>query len=163
VRVNCQPKLCVVSMLAPGFYRLQVNVAAAILLNDEFQRRKSRLRHCPSTSAGSCPQAVCLLLISDTLAKATAAIACRPNYCPAPTESWVVISSPFISRSRPGIHPILYSGRAGRSGIGSGAYPHSYRPLVTLAQNAGLRDLSRPLAASGIRCRLCPSEAAPDL
>src|ERR1700716_4542568 len=90
------------TMLAPGFIDLQVNGGGGILLNDEptpdAMRAIARVHRRYGTTS-------CLpTLISDTRAKATAAIAAARLLAGADGVLGLHLEGPFISRSRPGVH-----------------------------------------------------------
>jgi N-acetylglucosamine-6-phosphate deacetylase len=90
------------TLLAPGFIDLQVNGGGGILLNDEptpdAMRAIARAHRRHGTTS-------CLpTLISDTRAKATAAIAAAKLLDGTDGILGLHLEGPFISRSRPGIH-----------------------------------------------------------
>src|SRR3979490_2400439 len=90
------------TMLAPGFIDLQVNGGGGILLNDDptpdAMRAIARAHRRYDTTS-------CLpTLISDTRAKATAAIAAAKLVDGTDGILGLHLEGPFISRSRPGIH-----------------------------------------------------------
>src|SRR4051812_16795780 len=90
------------TMLAPGFIDLQVNGGGGILLNDQptpdAMRAIARAHRRYGTTS-------CLpTLISDTRAKARAAIAAAKSLDGADGVLGVHLEGPFISRARPGIH-----------------------------------------------------------
>src|ERR1700686_5101454 len=138
------------TMLAPGFIDLQVNGRGGILLNDEptpdAMRAIARAhRRCGTTS--------CLpTLISDTRAKATAAIAAAKLLDGTDGILGLHLEGPFISRSRPGIHrddrirsatsdDLDWLGEL--SALGSS--------MVTLAPECVPAGFVKTLASSGIR------------
>src|SRR3954454_6988141 len=89
-------------VLAPGFIDLQVNGGGGVLLNDEptpdAMRAIARAHRRYGTTS-------CLpTLISDTPAKATAAIAAAKLLDGSEGVLGLHLEGPFISRSRPGIH-----------------------------------------------------------
>src|SRR5258707_8097608 len=90
------------TMLAPGFIDLQVNGGGGILLNDaptaEAMRAIARAHRRYGTTS-------CLpTLISDTPAKAMAAIAAAKLLDGSDGVLGLHLEGPFISPSRPGIH-----------------------------------------------------------
>src|SRR6267143_3437610 len=90
------------ALLAPGFIDLQVNGGGGILLNDdptpEAMRAIARAHRRYGTTS-------CLpTLISDTRAKATAAIAAARSLAGTGGILGLHLEGPFISPSRPGIH-----------------------------------------------------------
>src|ERR1700694_1290555 len=90
------------TVLAPGFIDLQVNGGGGLLLNDEptpeAMRAIARAHRRYGTTS-------CLpTLISDTRAKATAAIAAAKSLDGTDGILGLHLEGPFISRSRPGIH-----------------------------------------------------------
>src|ERR1700726_26845 len=90
------------TMLAPGFIDLQVNGGGGILLNDDptpdAMRAIARAHRRYGTTS-------CLpTLISDTRAKATAAIVAAKSLVGTDGILGLHLEGPFISPSRPGIH-----------------------------------------------------------
>src|SRR5712672_696900 len=150
------------TLLAPGFIDLQVNGGGGTLLNDdptpEAMRAIARAHRRYGTTS-------CLpTLISDTRAKATAAIAAAKLIDDADGILGLHLEGPFISPSRPGIH------RSDRilaattddldwleelSAVGSS--------MVTLAPECVPAGFVKTLATSGIRVSVGHSEAAPDI
>src|SRR3979409_2663914 len=91
------------TVLAPGFIDLQVNGGGGILLNDEPTADAMRAIARAHRRAGTTS---CLpTLSSDTRAKATAAIAAAKLLAGADGVLGLHLEGPFISPSRPGIHP----------------------------------------------------------
>src|SRR5215212_10300585 len=149
------------TVLAPGFIDLQVNGGGGVLLNDEptpeAMRAIARAHRRNGTTS-------CLpTLISDTRAKATAAIAAAKLLDGTDGILGLHLEGPFISRSRPGIH------RADRilsatmddldwlvelSAVGSS--------MVTLAPECVPAGFVKTLASSGIRVSVGHSEADAD-
>src|SRR5713101_3783781 len=121
------------TVLAPGFIDLQVNGGGGILLNDaptpDAMRAIARAHRRYGTTS-------CLpTLISDTRAKATAAIAAAKSLDGADGILGLHLEGPFISRARPGIHRadcILSATRDDLDWLGEVAAGGSSR--VTLAQ-----------------------------
>src|SRR6266550_3175417 len=90
------------TVLAPGFIDLQVNGGGGVLLNDEptpdAMRAIARAHRRYGTTS-------CLpTLISDTRAKALAAIAAAKSLDGTDGILGLHLEGPFISRARPGIH-----------------------------------------------------------
>jgi N-acetylglucosamine-6-phosphate deacetylase len=149
------------TVLAPGFIDLQVNGGGGILLNDEptpdAMRTIARAHRRYGTTS-------CLpTLISDTRAKATAAIAAAKLLDGTDGILGLHLEGPFISRSRPGIHRgdrILSATRDDLdwfrelSTVGSS--------MVTLAPECVPAGFVKTLAASGIRVSAGHSEAVAD-
>ena len=149
------------TVLAPGFIDLQVNGGGGILLNDEptpeAMRAIARAHRRYGTTS-------CLpTLISDTRAKATAAIAAAKSLDGADGILGLHLEGPFISRSRPGIHrddrirsatsdDLDWLGEL--SALGSS--------MVTLAPECVPAGFVKTLASSGIRVSVGHSEAAAD-
>jgi N-acetylglucosamine-6-phosphate deacetylase len=149
------------TLLAPGFIDLQVNGGGGVLLNDDptpdAMRAIARAHRKYGTTS-------CLpTLISDTRAKATAAIAAAKLLDGTDGILGLHLEGPFISPSRPGIH------RSDRiltatsddldwleelSAVGSS--------MVTLAPECVPAGFVKTLAASGIRVSVGHSEATPD-
>jgi N-acetylglucosamine-6-phosphate deacetylase len=149
------------TVLAPGFIDLQVNGGGGILLNDdptpEAMRAIARAHRRTGTTS-------CLpTLISDTRAKATAAMAAAKSVNGANGILGLHLEGPFISRARPGIHrrdrirsatndDLDWLGEL--SAVGSS--------MVTLAPECVPAGFVKILAASGIRVSVGHSEAAAD-
>jgi N-acetylglucosamine-6-phosphate deacetylase len=150
------------TMLAPGFIDLQVNGGGGILLNDgatpDAMRAIARAHRRYGTTS-------CLpTLISDTRAKARAAIAAAKSLDGADGILGVHLEGPFISRSRPGIHRADCIVEAANddldwlgelSGVGSS--------MVTLAPECVPAGFVKTLAASGIRVSVGHSEASAEI
>jgi N-acetylglucosamine-6-phosphate deacetylase len=149
------------TLLAPGFIDLQVNGGGGVLLNDDptpdAMRAIARAHRKYGTTS-------CLpTLISDTRAKATAAIAAAKLLDGTDGILGLHLEGPFISPSRPGIHRsdrILTATREDLdwleelSAVGSS--------MVTLAPECVPAGFVKTLAASGIRVSVGHSEATPD-
>ena len=149
------------TVLAPGFIDLQVNGGGGILLNDEptpdAMRAIARAHRRYGTTS-------CLpTLISDTRAKATAAIAAAKLLAGTDGILGLHLEGPFISRLRPGIHrddrirsatsdDLDWLGEL--SALGSS--------MVTLAPECVPAGFVKTLASSGIRVSVGHSEAAAD-
>jgi N-acetylglucosamine-6-phosphate deacetylase len=148
-------------MLAPGFIDLQVNGGGGILLNDDptpdAMRAIARAHRRYGTTS-------CLpTLISDTRAKATAAIAAAKLLDGTDGILGLHLEGPFISRSRPGIHRgdcILSAARDDLDWLGELSAVGS--SMVTLAPECVPAGFVKTLAASGIRVSAGHSEAVPD-
>src|SRR5437762_12451242 len=90
------------TVLAPGFIDLQVNGGGGILLNDAPTREAMRAIARAHRRYGTTS---CLpTLISDTRAKAVAAIAAAKSLDSTDGILGLHLEGPFISRARPGIH-----------------------------------------------------------
>src|SRR6476660_5592045 len=149
------------TLLAPGFIDLQVHGGGGVLLNDDptldAMRAIARAHRKYGTTS-------CLpTLISDTRAKATAAIAAAKLLDGSDGILRLHLEGPFISPSRPGIHRsdrILTATREDLdwleelSAVGSS--------MVTLAPECVPAGFVKTLAASGIRVSVGHSEATPD-
>ncbi len=149
------------TLLAPGFIDLQVNGGGGILLNDaptpDAMRAIARAHR--RYGATSCLPT----LISDTRAKATAAIAAARLLDGSDGILGLHLEGPFISRSRPGIHRadcIVSATRADLdwlrelSAVGSS--------MVTLAPECVPAGFVKTLASCGIRVSVGHSEATAD-
>lgn len=149
------------TMLAPGFIDLQVNGGGGVLLNEkptpDAMRAIARAHRRYGTTS-------CLpTLISDSRAKATAAIAAAKLLAGTDGILGLHLEGPFINPSRRGIHRSDYILAATRvdldwleelSAAGSS--------MVTLAPECVPAGFVKTLAASGIRVSVGHSEAASD-
>jgi N-acetylglucosamine-6-phosphate deacetylase len=150
------------TMLAPGFIDLQVNGGGGILLNDaptaEAMRAIARAHRRYGTTS-------CLpTLISDTPAKAMAAIAAAKLLDGSDGVLGLHLEGPFISRSRPGIHRadrILSATSDDLDWLGELSALGS--SMVTLAPECVPAGFVKTLATSGIRVSVGHSEAAADI
>src|ERR1700687_3967545 len=149
------------TVLAPGFIDLQVNGGGGILLNDgptpDAMRAIARAHRRYGTTS-------CLpTLISDTRAKATAAIAAAKLLEGSDGILGLHLEGPFISRSRPGIHRgdcIMSATRDDLDWLGELSALGS--SIVTLTPECVPAGFVKTLAASGIRVSVGHSEAVPD-
>src|SRR6267154_4161632 len=149
------------TLLAPGFIDLQVNGGGGILLNDDptpdAMRAIARAHRRYGTTS-------CLpTLISDTRAKATAAIAAAKLIDDADGILGLHLEGPFISPSRPGIHRsdrILAATTDDLDWLGELSAVGS--SMVTLAPECVPAGFVKTLATSGIRVSVGHSEAVPD-
>jgi N-acetylglucosamine-6-phosphate deacetylase len=145
--------------LAPGFIDLQVNGGGGILLNDEptldAMRAIARAHRRYGTTS-------CLpTLISDTRAKATAAIAAAKLLDGTDGILGLHLEGPFISHSRPGIHRgdrILSATNDDLDWLGNLSEVRS--SMVTLAPECVPPGFVKALASSGIRVSVGHSEAS---
>jgi N-acetylglucosamine-6-phosphate deacetylase len=145
--------------LAPGFIDLQVNGGGGILLNDdptpEAMRAIARAHRRYGTTS-------CLpTLISDTRAKARAAIAAARSLDGADGILGLHLEGPFISRSRPGIHRedrIVPATSGDLDWLGELSALGS--SMVTLAPECVPAGFVKTLASRGIRVSAGHSEAA---
>jgi N-acetylglucosamine-6-phosphate deacetylase len=149
------------TMLAPGFIDLQVNGGGGILLNDaptpEAMRAIARAHRRFGTTS-------CLpTLISDSRAKATAAIAAAKSLAGTDGVLGLHLEGPFISPARPGIHrPDCISQATSDDLDWLGELSAAGSSMVTLAPECVPAGFVRTLAASGIRVSVGHSEAAAD-
>src|SRR3977135_2373822 len=149
------------TMLAAGFIDLQVNGGGGILLNDEptpdAMRGIARAHRRFGTTS-------CLpTLISDTRAKATAAIAAAKSLAGTGGILGLHLEGPFISRARPGIHRSDYILAATSDDLDwLGELSAVGSSMVTLAPECVPVGFVKTLAMSGIRVSVGHSEAAPD-
>jgi N-acetylglucosamine-6-phosphate deacetylase len=149
------------TLLAPGFIDLQVNGGGGVLLNDEptadAMRAIARAHRRYGTTS-------CLpTLITDTRAKAAAAIAAAKLLDGADGVLGLHLEGPFISRARPGIHRgdcILEATSGDLDWLGE--LPAAGSSMVTLAPECVPAGFVRSLAGSGIRVAAGHSEATPD-
>src|SRR5207249_4142827 len=138
------------TVLAPGFIDLQVNGGGGILLNDAPTREAmcaiARAHRRYGTTS-------CLpTLISDTRAKAVAAIAAAKSLEGTDGILGLHLEGPFISRARPGIHRpdrILSATTDDLDWLGELSAVGS--SMVTLAPECVPAGFVKTLAASGIR------------
>src|ERR1700676_3220550 len=149
------------TLLAPGFIDLQVNGGGGILLNDdptpEAMRAIARAHRRYGTT--SCLPA----LISDTRAKATAAIAAAKLQAGTDGILGLHLEGPFINRSRRGIHRgdcILSATRDDLDWLGELSPVGS--SMVTLAPECVPAGFVKSLASRGTRVSVGHSEAPPD-
>ena len=150
------------TVLAPGFIDLQVNGGGGILLNDEptpeAMRAIARAHRRYGTTS-------CLpTLISDTSAKARAAIAAAKSLDGADGILGLHLEGPFISRSRPGIHRedrIVPATNGDLDWLGELSALGS--SMVTLAPECVPVGFVKALASSGIRVSVGHSEVGADV
>jgi N-acetylglucosamine-6-phosphate deacetylase len=149
------------TVLAPGFIDLQVNGGGGILLNDQPTREAMRAIARAHRRYGTTS---CLpTLITDTRAKAAAAIAAARSLDGSDGILGLHLEGPFISRARPGIHRadcILSATRDELDWLGELAAVGS--SMVTLAPECVPAGFVKTLAASGIRVSVGHSEADAD-
>jgi N-acetylglucosamine-6-phosphate deacetylase len=146
------------TLLAPGFIDLQVNGGGGILLNDDptpdAMRAIARAHRRYGTTS-------CLpTLITDTRAKAMAAIAGAKLTDDADGILGLHLEGPFISPSRPGIHRsdrILAATSDDLDWLGELSAVGS--SMMTLAPECVPAGFVKTLAASGIRVSAGHSEA----
>src|SRR5712671_6285173 len=149
------------TLLAPGFIDLQVNGGGGILLNDDptpdAMRAIARAHRRYGTTS-------CLpTLISDTRAKAMAAIAGAKLIDDDDGILGLYLEGPFISRSRPGIHRDDCIRSATRDDLDwLGELSAVGSSMVTLAPECVPAGFVKTLATSGIRVSVGHSEAVPD-
>jgi N-acetylglucosamine-6-phosphate deacetylase len=150
------------TVLAPGFIDLQVNGGGGILLNDdptpEAMRAIARAHLRYGTTS-------CLpTLITDTPAKAKAAIAAAKLQNGTEGILGLHLEGPFINPARPGIHRsdrILSATRNDLEWLGELSTVGS--SIVTLAPECVPAGFVKTLAASGIRVSVGHSEAASEV
>ena len=146
-------------MLAPGFIDLQVNGGDGILLNDdptpEAMRAIARAHRRYGTTS-------CLpTLITDTPAKATAAIASARSLNCAPGILGLHLEGPFINPARPGIYRTDHIRSATNDDLDwLGELSSVGSSIITLAPECVPSGFVKTLAASGIRISVGHSEAA---
>src|ERR1700688_1336799 len=149
------------TILAPGFIDLQVNGGGGILLND--QPTPDAMRAIARAHRRSGTTSCLPTLISDTRAKAMAAIAAAKSLDGADGILGLHLEGPFISRSRPGIHRddcIVSATRNDLDWLGELSAVGS--SMVTLAPECVPAGFVKTLAASGIRVSVGHSEATAD-
>jgi N-acetylglucosamine-6-phosphate deacetylase len=147
------------TLLAPGFIDLQVNGGGGILLNDgptpDAMRAIARAHRRFGTTS-------CLpTLISDTRAKAVAAIAAAKSLAGTDGILGLHLEGPFISRARPGIHRsdcILDATSDDLDWLGELSAAGS--SMVTLAPECVPAGFVKTLTARGVRVSVGHSEAA---
>jgi N-acetylglucosamine-6-phosphate deacetylase len=149
------------TMLAPGFIDLQVNGGGGVLLNDEPTPDAMRAIAQAHRRYGTTS---CLpTLISDTPAKARAAIAAAKSLAGTHGILGLHLEGPFISPSRPGIHRGDYILAATTDDLGwLGELSAVGSSMVTLAPECVPADFVKTLASSGIRVSVGHSEATAD-
>jgi N-acetylglucosamine-6-phosphate deacetylase len=149
------------TVLAPGFIDLQVNGGGGVLLNDaptlDAMRAITRAHRRYGTTS-------CLpTLISDTRAKASAAMAAAKSIDGTDGILGLHLEGPFISPSRPGIHRsdrILAATRDDLDWLGELAAVGS--SMVTLAPECVPAGFVKTLTTQGIRVSVGHSEATAD-
>src|SRR6185295_8501252 len=147
--------------LAPGFIDLQVNGGGGILLNDQptpdAMRAIARAHRRYGTTS-------CLpTLITDTRAKAIAAIAAAASLAGTDGILGLHLEGPFISPRRPGIHRADYIATATMEDLDwLGELSAAGSSMVTLAPECVPAGFVKTLVASGIRCSVGHSEASAD-
>ena len=149
------------TVLAPGFIDLQVNGGGGVLLNDaptpDAMRAIARAHRRYGTTS-------CLpTLISDTPAKAAAAIAAAKSLAGTDGILGLHLEGPFISRSRPGIHRpdrILSATTDDLDWLAELSADGS--SMVTLAPECVPAGFVKALAGNGIRVSVGHSEADAD-
>src|SRR5258705_13338710 len=146
------------TVLAPGFIDLQVNGGGGILLNDEptpGAMRAIALAHRRYGTTSCLPT-----LITDTRAKAVAAIAAAKSLAGSDGILGLHLEGPFISRARPGIHRpdcILSATRDDLDWLGELSAAGS--SMVTLAPECVTAGFLQTLAASRITVSAGHSQA----
>ena len=149
------------TMLAPGFIDLQVNGGGGVLLNDEPTPDAMRAIAQAHRRYGTTS---CLpTLISDTPAKARAAIAAAKSLVGTDGILGLHLEGPFISPSRPGIHRGDYILAAATDDLDwLGELSAVGSSMVTLAPECVPAGFVKTLASSGIRVSVGHSEATAD-
>jgi N-acetylglucosamine-6-phosphate deacetylase len=150
------------TLLAAGFVDLQVNGGGGILLNDDPspQAMRSIARAHRRYGTTSCLPT----LISDSRAKAIAAIAAAELASGADGVLGLHLEGPFISSARPGIHRsdcIVPAKMDDLDWLGQLSTVRS--SMVTLAPECVPLGFVKTLAASGIRVSVGHSEASSEL
>jgi N-acetylglucosamine-6-phosphate deacetylase len=148
-------------MLAPGFIDLQVNGGGGILLND--QPTPDAMRTIARTHRRFGTTSCLPTLISDSHAKATAAIAAAKLLAGTDGILGLHLEGPFISPARPGIHRSDQIRAATADDLDwLGELSAAGSSMVTLAPECVPAGFVKTLAASGIRVSVGHSEAAAD-
>jgi N-acetylglucosamine-6-phosphate deacetylase len=146
------------TILAPGFIDLQVNGGAGILLNDQptpDAMRAIAQAHRRYGTTGCLPT-----LISDTRAKAIAAIAAAKSLAGRDGILGLHLEGPFISPRRPGIHRSESIAAATMEDLDwLGELSAVGSSMVTLAPECVPAKFVKTLATKGIRCSVGHSEA----
>src|SRR5258705_343755 len=149
------------TVLAPGFIDLQVNGGGGILLNDEptpdAMRAIAQAHRRDGTTS-------CLpTLITDTRAKAIAAIAAAESHAGTDGILGLHLEGPFISPRRPGIHRADYIATATMEDLDwLGELSAVGSSMVTLAPECVPAGFVKTLVTSGIRCSVGHNEATAD-
>jgi N-acetylglucosamine-6-phosphate deacetylase len=146
------------TMLAPGFIDLQVNGGGGILLNDD--PTPDAMRAIAHSHRRYGTTSLLPTLITDTPAKAMAAIAAAKSQNGADGIVGLHLEGPFISLARPGIHRrdlILQAAANDLEWLGelSAVGPS----IVTLAPECAPGGFVKSLAAKGVRVCVGHSEA----
>src|SRR6195256_5530342 len=149
------------TILAPGFIDLQVNGGGGILLND--QPTPDAMRAIAHAHRRSGTTSCLPTLISDTPAKAKAAIAAAKSLVGTDGILGLHLEGPFISPSRPGIHRGDYILAAATDDLDlRGELSAVGSSMVTLAPECVPAGFVKTLASSGIRLSVGHSEARAD-
>src|SRR3981189_1787866 len=149
------------TVLAPGFIDLQVNGGGGILLND--QPTPDAMRAIAQAHRRYGTTSCLPTLITDTRAKAIAAIAAAKSLAGSDGILGLHLEGPFISPRRPGIHRGDYIATATMEDLDwLGELSAVGSSMVTLAPECVPARFVKTLATSGIRCSVGHSEATAD-
>ena len=149
------------TILAPGFIDLQVNGGGGILLND--QPTPDAMRAIAQAHRRYGTTSCLPTLITDTRAKAIAAIAAAASLAGTDGILGLHLEGPFISPRRPGIHRADYIATATMEDLDwLGELSAAGSSMVTLAPECVPAGFVKTLVASGIRCSVGHSEASAD-
>ena len=149
------------TILAPGFIDLQVNGGGGILLND--QPTPDAMRAIAQAHRWYGTTSCLPTLITDTRAKAIAAIAAAESLAGTDGILGLHLEGPFISPRRPGIHRPDYIAAATMEDLDwLGELSAAGSSMVTLAPECVPAGFVKTLVTSGIRCSVGHSEASAD-
>src|SRR3981189_1943369 len=149
------------TVLAPGFIDLQVNGGGGILLND--QPTPDAMRAIAQAHRRYGTTSCLPTLITDTRAKAIAAIAAAKSLAGSDGILGLHLEGPFISPRRPGIHRGDYIATATMEDLDwLGELSAVGSSIVTLAPECVPARFVKTLATSGIRWSVGHSDATAD-
>jgi N-acetylglucosamine-6-phosphate deacetylase len=144
--------------LAPGFIDLQVNGGGDVLFNEATSCEGIRTIAAAHARFGT--TALLPTLISDTPEKTKTAIAAVEELVDRePSILGIHLEGPFLSREKPGVHPVRYLRAPTAEDVVLLTRPRRGAMLVTLAPECVPTGFVRTLAAAGVRVCLGHSMA----